>query len=183
MPIIKCLPLAVVCICLILLAPTLNGYINAAFAQEQGNAQGGVPPCSGMVPLAGQERAGLETLINDLGERYNAGNKRWSRLYHWSLYGSAILSALAALVLKLRVSKKRKIQPYQTDLAALLAALSAILITVNSAGKLNQRWQTDRLAKNAIIQLKVELTNPCVAGGEIRKKLNDIVTKQSEGAR
>ena len=77
-------------------------------------------------------REGLTTEIQRLESRFQRAMKRWNFWYYACLYGPVVLSALAALILKL----ESVTGAWQKDVAAGLAALSAIvgtaMVTVTS---------------------------------------------------
>lgn len=69
---------------------------------------------------------------------------RWSLIY-WGCVGfAAASSAIAALILKLEsitMDEKRK-----KDTAAILSVCSAILVTLSTSGRYQEKWQANRLA-------------------------------------
>ena len=134
-------------------------------------------PCNSMSP---EIKKSLFGQIEDQLGHYDRGRKWWSKLYHGSLYGSALLSALAALVLKLDLFKRKPYRKYQNDLAALLASLAAILITFNGGGEFYKRWQLDRLAQKSTEDLRDDFNTKCMTVDEVRVKLSEIKQKQSE---
>jgi hypothetical protein len=79
---------------------------------------------------------------NYLETRANAS--RWSGLYWGMTFAAAVLSALAALVLKLETLIKN--EGAKKDLAALLSVAAALLITVSTSGDFQRKWQANRIA-------------------------------------
>ena len=71
----------------------------------------GLQPCE--TPMSQHERASLDGIINEREAHYTAGNRHWSRLYHWTLYGSIFFSALAALIIKLSFREGSRIKLHQ----------------------------------------------------------------------
>jgi hypothetical protein len=91
---------------------------------------------------------------------YRADVMRWSFTYHFCLFCSAALGALAGLVLKLEFflsapddKKKKK----KKDLAAALAMASPLLITFVTLGNFQTYWQANRLAAAQVENLGYEL--------------------------
>lgn len=69
---------------------------------------------------------------------------RWSGVYWTFTFGAAILSALAALCLKLEtVVRDEKIKK---DVAATLSVVAALLITLSSSGDFQRKWHANRIA-------------------------------------
>ncbi|MCE9658429.1 MAG: DUF4231 domain-containing protein [Burkholderiales bacterium] len=79
---------------------------------------------------------------NYLEARANAA--RWSGLYWGMTFAAAVLSALAALVLKLETLIRN--EGAKKDLAALLSVSAALLITVSTSGDFQRKWQANRIA-------------------------------------
>jgi len=61
-----------------------------------------------------------------------------------SLFLSAALSACAGVVLKLEFFLRN--EPFKKDLAAVMAVLAALLVTLSTVGGFHQRWAANRLA-------------------------------------
>ena len=79
---------------------------------------------------------------NYLETRANAS--RWSGLYWGMTFAAAVMSALAALVLKLETLIKA--EGAKKDLAALLSVAAALLITISTSGDFQRKWQANRIA-------------------------------------
>ncbi len=79
---------------------------------------------------------------NYLETRANAA--RWSGLYWGMTFAAAVLSALAALVLKLETLIRT--EGAKKDLAALLSVSAALLITLSTSGDFQRKWQANRIA-------------------------------------
>ena len=81
---------------------------------------------------------------------------RWSAVYFGCLFGSALLSALAALILKLELLANR---PHlRNDLSATLATFAALLVTLSTTGNFQQKWQANRIAAAEMENLTYELS-------------------------
>lgn len=79
---------------------------------------------------------------NYLETRANAS--RWSGLYWGLTFAAAMLSALAALVLKLETFVKS--EGAKKDLAALFSVAAALMITISTSGDFQRKWQANRIA-------------------------------------
>lgn len=102
--------------------------------------------------------AGLAELVYGAYHEYRANAVRWSFVYFGCLFGSAFLSALAGVILKLESFGRN--EKRQRDLAALSAALAALLITLTSVGAFEQKWRANRHAADALESLSFELLKP-----------------------
>ena len=81
-------------------------------------------------------------LTNYFDTRANAA--RWSGIYWGCTFFAAILSALAALVLKIETLIKN--EGAKKDIAALLAVTAALLVTISTSGDFQRKWQANRVA-------------------------------------
>lgn len=79
---------------------------------------------------------------NYLETRSNAS--RWSGVYWGFTFTAAVLSALAALILKLETIIKN--EGAKKDLAAMLSIVAALLITISTSGDFQRKWQANRIA-------------------------------------
>jgi len=89
-----------------------------------------------------QKRIGL--IIFDNYNEYRAAARNWSAVTFESLFLSAALSACAGVVLKLEFFLRN--EPFKKDLAAVMAVLAALLVTLSTVGGFHQRWAANRLA-------------------------------------
>lgn len=84
------------------------------------------------------------TILDNYREaRGNAS--RWSGVYWGFTFTSAILSALAALVLKLE-SFAFQSEARKKDLAAALSVAAALLMALSTSGDFQRKWQANRIA-------------------------------------
>lgn len=68
----------------------------------------------------------------------------WSGLYWGFAWISAILGALAGLILKFEsIIKDEKVKK---DVAAFLAVTAALLVTISTSGDFQRKWQANRMA-------------------------------------
>ncbi len=70
---------------------------------------------------------------------------RWSGVYWGFTFAAAILSALAALVLKLEFFAFRT-EAAKKDVAAVCSVAAALLITLSTSGDFQRKWQANRVA-------------------------------------
>lgn len=127
---------------------------------------------------APEELDDLATLIRTAYAEYRANAVRWSFVYFGCLFGSAFLSALAGVVLKLESfgsNEKR-----QRDIAAIFAASAALLITLTSIGSFEQKWRANREAADSLEALAFEVIKPdaVVRRAEILDQAQKIVAQR-----
>lgn len=79
---------------------------------------------------------------NYLETRANAS--RWSGLYWGLTFAAALLSALAAVVLKLETVIKN--DGAKKDIAAVFSVAAALMITISTSGDFQRKWQANRTA-------------------------------------
>jgi hypothetical protein len=90
------------------------------------------------------DRALVARAIWDNYKENRNNASRWSGIYWGFTFTAAILSALAALVLKLESLLKN--DGVKKDLVALLSVAAALLITISSSGDFQRKWQANRIA-------------------------------------
>ncbi|WP_233890095.1 SLATT domain-containing protein [Paraburkholderia flagellata] len=95
----------------------------------------------------------------------------WSAAYNGFQFGAAILSALAALVLKLDVISDVNIR---NDWGAGLAAASALLIAILTTGRFKDKWQANRVAAFAVRDQSYEIAKTNADPDKILSNLQDI---------
>lgn len=93
----------------------------------------------------------LGQIILDNYQEYRVNARNWSAAYFGCLFFSAVCAALAGLVIKLEFFLKN--DALKKDLAAVLAMLAALLITLSTIGGFHQRWWANRLAAAKIEKL------------------------------
>ena len=100
--------------------------------------------------------------LSDLGElvatnysEYRANAFRWSAAYFGCLFGAAFLSACAGVLLKLESLKERL--GLRNDLAAIMAALASLLITLLTIGSFEEKWRSNRIAASNMENLAYDL--------------------------
>ncbi len=114
----------------------------------------------------------LGSVIIETYREFRGNAVRWSAAYFGCLFGSAFLSAVAALVLKLELLGD---QPrLRNDLAASLATVAALLVTLSTTGDFQRKWQANRIAA-AAMERAYELARPSAASN-----LDAVLTRIQE---
>ena len=105
----------------------------------------------------------------------------WSFVHHGTLFGSAIASGAAAVIVQLETIPVQ-IGLSQTDVATILAALAAGLATIAAVGRFEQKWQANRDTRVKLQELLDKLdypdTTPNLA--EIRAQLDAILDRHNK---
>ena len=110
---------------------------------------------SDQVPAGSKD---LGTLVVTNYREYRANSVRWSAAYFGCIFGSAFLSALAGVVLKLESLGGKP--ALKNDLAASFAAVAALLITLSTVGDFQRKWEANRVAASAMENLAYDLLKP-----------------------
>ncbi|HBL31087.1 MAG TPA: hypothetical protein DD490_30030 [Acidobacteria bacterium] len=124
-------------------------------------------------------RGDLVALITQQESRFRTGKARWNFWYYSSMYGAVLFSASSALVLKLEMEWLKG--DGQTDAAALLATLAAILGTVSSTGNFERRWRSSRQARATMQKLQADLQNPDVDLAAVAKEYKRAIDAYQDG--
>jgi len=122
-------------------------------------------------PMGSSERNQLQNTLDHSFEEFRSNARNWSFAYHFFLFGAAILSAVAALVLKLEGTldiKKRN------NWGAALAAVSALLVTIMASGGFQRKWEANRLAAFEVRNLQLELQKSDSDHDKILERLQRI---------
>src|SRR6266404_1799368 len=127
--------------------------------------------------MTAEEKAELKTMVESKYDEYRSGAKSWSGIYHGCLFASIIASSVATLFLKLEILKNT----YQSDIAASLALLAAILTAMTAEGGFNRKWRANRVSRSLTEQLRTDTSDPAIDGAQIRKRLNEIIRRHDEG--
>jgi hypothetical protein len=83
-------------------------------------------------------------VIRESYVEYRNNARNWSAVYFGGLFFSAVCAALAGVIVKLEFLLED--EKLKRDLAALLAMVAALLITLSTVGGFHQRWLANRLA-------------------------------------
>ncbi len=114
-----------------------------------------------LVGLYQPEIKPLGTVVIKTYREFRGNTVKWSAAYFGCLFGSAFFSAMAGLLLKLEVLGARP--KLRNDLAASLATLAALLVTLSTTGDFQRKWQANRIAAAAMENLAYELIRPLSA--------------------
>jgi hypothetical protein len=125
------------------------------FAEQQPYRGVALADVSRLIPL---ETRDLGTVIINNYHEYRANTVRWSAIYFGCLFGSAFFSAMAALILKLEMLGERP--KLRNDVAAFLATVAALLITLSTTGDFQRKWTANRVAAASMENLAYELLRP-----------------------
>ncbi len=107
------------------------------------------------------EATQLGTIVIKNYREFRGNTVRWSAAYFGCLFGSAFLSAMAALILKLEWLEARP--KLRNDLAASMATVAALLVTLSTTGDFQRKWHANRAAATAMENLAYELARPSAA--------------------
>jgi hypothetical protein len=124
--------------------------------------------------LTCEQKKRFEAQLRERGNWYLRGRRQWSFAYHFTIFASATLSAVAAVMLQLQ---KLDI-PFREDLASILAGLAAVLIAVNTAGGFSRKWQANRRSRDKIETLQNELIARDPTPEDI-ERLNKLIVEHS----
>jgi hypothetical protein len=138
---------------------TLGGYRGGAIAQ--------------LPEVLPENLSDLGKLIATNYGEYRANAVRWSAAYFGCLFGAAFLSACAGVLLKLESLKERL--GLRNDLAAIMAALASLLITLLTIGSFEEKWRSNRIAASGMENLAYDLLK-----SEAAKETDAILTRIQE---
>jgi hypothetical protein len=137
-------------------------------------------PAAGAPPLSKEQREQMIQLIAPHLRRAEIGSRLWSVAHNGCIFLSVILSAAAALVLKLDFFRGKA---YQNDVAASCAALAAVLVLIDTSGGFNRKWIANRATRASLQELKIDLAvpqdnnNPKIA--EATRKLKEVLSSHN----
>lgn len=86
----------------------------------------------------------MATLVFDNFREYRVNATRWSFVHFGTLFGAAMFSALAGVILKLQSFLKDDAR--RSDVAAICAVTGALLITLSGLGSFESKWRANRIA-------------------------------------
>ena len=122
----------------------------------------------------------VKEVNDDLTSAYELyDGKAWRTMigYYFCVIGTAVLSAVAALLLQLGGTKEK---PWVKDLSSILAALAAILITLNTIVAFNDKWRADRMAASEIESLRRRLKGGDRASKKFYYEQMDAIEKRRQ---
>jgi len=127
-------------------------------------------------PEAKAYRDEVKVQIQARYEWHNKGTKAWSTAYNGCLIGAAVLSAIAAVIVKLTIWKT-----YASDIASLCSAMAALCSTLVAGGGFSRKWRANRMARSKLSQLLIDVDNPTIDLEGIRTSLKRIIQEEDEG--
>ena len=156
---------------IIVLAVVILLAITAAVLwQPQATLHGTSLPA--LAPMIRPQVAALFRVASLNYEEYRSNSSRWSFAYFGCVFGAAILSAMAGVILKLDVLTKR--DALRKDIAAISAALAALMITLSTMGRFEEKWRANRLAASAMENTAYDLAQPDADVPTIIKQMQEI---------
>lgn len=132
--------------------------------------------------MTDDERSLLRKELEEKYNRFNSGSRLWSAMHHWSLAVAAILSAMAAVTIKINWLRGALPNLYanRDDIVSLLAAAATLITTLALAGGFGRKWQTNRVSRGGIECLRIALTDPQADAVSIRSELQGIIKRHDE---
>lgn len=118
----------------------------------------------------------LKSQIETLYKTHDKGTKAWSTAYNGCLILSAILSAIATMVVKLSFLKM-----YSTDVVAICSGLATLCTALVAAGGFSRKWRANRTARSRLSQLLIDVNNPTSDLEAIRTSLKKIIQDEDDG--
>ena len=114
-----------------------------------------------------EEKEQLGGLIRDWKDERYKGQKNWSFIHHFSLFGSIAMSLVAAIAVQLSFSDS-------STLATIAAAIAAALTGLATSGGFESKWRSNRVSRSAADILLIQLTSPEADLDSIRRKFIEI---------
>jgi hypothetical protein len=145
---------------LLLLALSLIVWLSLKSPQTIGGYRGGA--IAQLPEVLPENLSDLGKLVATNFSEYRANAVRWSTAYFGCLFGAAFLSACAGVLLKLESLKERL--GLRNDLAAIMAALASLLITLLTLGSFEEKWRSNRIAAGDMENLAYDLLKSEAAG-------------------
>jgi len=105
-------------------------------------------------------------------KEYRGNTVKWSGVYYSCLFLSAVFSAFAGFVLK--VGSFPNASVLKEDLAALLAMLAALLITLSTVGDFQSKWQANRIAASEVEGAAYDLARTPFGQSEIDQMISRL---------
>jgi hypothetical protein len=97
--------------------------------------------------------------------------KNWSFVYHVFQFGSAVLTAASALVLKTGLFAE---VATRNDVGAALAAIATLTLTLLTTGRFKEKWEANRIAAFAVRDLRYEIEKVNVKTDDVLAALQKI---------
>ncbi|MEA5465972.1 SLATT domain-containing protein [Leptothoe sp. PORK10 BA2] len=118
----------------------------------------------------------LRGKLQEYAKRYRKQTLYWILSYRFLLVASAFLSASAAVVVNLDfLPEQGEKQVSRNDIAAILAASSAVVTTLVGSLSFENNWRTNRQARDRVDQLILELQREKPNREQIIDQLQNII--------
>jgi hypothetical protein len=108
-------------------------------------------------------------------KRNLTGRKAWSAAYHFSAFGAAVLSALAAIILV-----PDSWSSWAKDPATVLAGASALLGTIAAVGGFERKWRANAKSTAELDALILDAESGNADDNKIRAGLQVVIRKHDE---
>jgi hypothetical protein len=102
----------------------------------------------------------------------------WSIAHHSFLFGAAILSAAAALILQLKSGIS---DPARSDWASVCAAIASVIGVVSAIGGFDRKWRTNRLTKARLEELQIDLMQDDFDSAKLRDDIKTMIRAHHAG--
>ncbi|HET7831741.1 MAG TPA: hypothetical protein VFK88_02130 [Gallionella sp.] len=133
---------------IVLVAIGILVVVASSFLKDRETLQGGEALGVALTTLIEKNRNPEQALVArailDNFHETRANAARWSGVYWGCTFAAAILSALAALILKLESLVRN--EAAKKDFAAVFSVVAALLITISTSGDFQRKWQANRIA-------------------------------------
>jgi len=122
----------------------------------------------------------LKTYVAVKVREYTRWTKLWSFVHHTTLFGSAALSASAAIIIKIPpILAGSNIGA--ENMAAILAVIAALMGTIGGVGGFQRKWKTNRRTKSSFEQLELDFLSEKIDPESIIDKIQKIIKTHHDG--
>lgn len=132
--------------------------------------------------MSAEERQFLETQLSEKYKWFNTGSRAWSLMFNWSLVASAVLSATAAVVIKIKALQTGLDLSDENikDIVAITSAAATLVTALAAGGGFGRKWQANRISRGRVDRLRIEFASPNADAQKIRDELCDVLHKHDE---
>jgi hypothetical protein len=102
----------------------------------------------------------------------------WSFVHHTFLFGTAILSTLAAVVLQLKATGHETLLK---DIARILSACAALSTVIAASGAFERKWRNCRSTHSRLMEFEIDLTPQNAASQELKERYKAIWRDHEHG--
>jgi hypothetical protein len=132
-------------------------------------------------PLA--DTAKFNKYLEEKKSQYMWSRRYWSFLHNSTTFLSIILSSAAAVISQLDIGPEdigTGREALQKNLTTITAAMAALLLGLNSAGRFQAKWQRARISNSEIERLEVEVSETTLSRAH-SAKLKQIIESHDSG--